>query len=173
MASLVTGSNSHGLFPVGTPEGACLCSPSQGYQRSHGKTSNCYDNGWCQNVKACSSKCYVVHSHLSLNSWRLLWIPIITTRLTWFDHSTACTIRQWCAPWKLNVTGHMLYNIFNLFLTRIHTMNSLCSNFISLCILHTFWGGITWINEQILGGQVCCLFACFISSWRNYEKNMD
>jgi hypothetical protein len=32
----------------------------------------------------------------------------VTTRLTWFDHSIACAIWQWCVSWKLYITGHIV-----------------------------------------------------------------
>jgi hypothetical protein len=57
MASSVAGSNSDDFFPVGTPEGASLRSPSQDYRRSRGKTSSSCDNGRCQHIKACSREC--------------------------------------------------------------------------------------------------------------------
>jgi hypothetical protein len=44
MSSSVFGSNSHEFPPVETPEGAGLCSPSQNYRRSRGKTSSSCDN---------------------------------------------------------------------------------------------------------------------------------
>jgi hypothetical protein len=43
--------------------------------------------------------CHVVHSHLPWNGWRPLWIPTVTTRVTWFDHLIACAIWQWCVSW--------------------------------------------------------------------------
>jgi hypothetical protein len=55
MAFVTNGSNSHGFFSVETPE-AHLCSPSQAYQRSHGKTSGSCDNGKCQHVKVSSKR---------------------------------------------------------------------------------------------------------------------
>jgi hypothetical protein len=88
------------------------------YQRSHGKTSSSCDNGRCQHVKVCSREYHVVHSRLPWNGWRLLWIPNVTTRRPWFDHLIACTIWQWRGSWKLNITGHMLYNIFDFFFNK-------------------------------------------------------
>jgi hypothetical protein len=36
---------------------------------------------------------------------------------------------------ETTLSGHMLYNIFDLFLTRNHTMETFCLNFLSLCPL--------------------------------------
>jgi hypothetical protein len=83
MACLVSGSNSHGFFHVGAPERACLCSPSQDYQRSCVKTSSTCDRIWCQHVKACLRECHVVHCHLAWDGRRPLWTPIVTVRHLW------------------------------------------------------------------------------------------
>jgi hypothetical protein len=112
MASLVTRSNSDGFFPMGTPGGACLCSPSQGYRRSQGKTSSSCDISQCHHVKASSTEHIVPHCCLSWKGWNPLQIPIVTSRHPWFNHLTAWTIWQWQLSWKINTIGHMLHNIF-------------------------------------------------------------
>jgi hypothetical protein len=43
---------------------------------------------------------------------------IVTMGRLWFDHLIAWAIWRWRVPWKLNVTGHMLYNIFDLFFNK-------------------------------------------------------
>jgi hypothetical protein len=60
MATPVAGSNSDGFFPVGTPEGASLRSPSQDYRRSRGSC----DNGRCQHVTASSRECRAARCRL-------------------------------------------------------------------------------------------------------------
>jgi hypothetical protein len=94
------------FFPVGTPEGASLRSPSQDCWRSRGSTSNSCDNGRCQRVKACSRECRAAHCRLPWNGRRPLRKPIVTTRNPWFDHLIAYAIWRWRVSWKLNVTGH-------------------------------------------------------------------
>jgi hypothetical protein len=119
MASSVAGSNSDGFFPVGTPKGASLRSPSQDYRRSRGKNSSSCDNGQSQHVvKACSREWRAAHCCLPWNGRRPLQTPIVTTRRPWFDHLIACAIWRWRVSWKLNVTGHMLYDIFDLFFNK-------------------------------------------------------
>jgi hypothetical protein len=86
MASSVTRSNSDRIFLMATPEGACLCSPSQDHWRSHGKTSSSCDNGRCQQVKVCSRECPTVHCHLPLHGQRPIWMPIVTMLHPCFDH---------------------------------------------------------------------------------------
>jgi hypothetical protein len=48
------------FFPMGTPEGACLCSPS----KLSWQTSSSCDNSRCQNVKACWRECCAAHRRL-------------------------------------------------------------------------------------------------------------
>jgi hypothetical protein len=115
MASLVAGSNSDGFFPVGISEGVNLRSPSQDYLRSRGETSSSCDNGRCQHVKACSRECRAAHCRLPWNGRRPLRTPIVTTQRPWLDHLVACAIWRWRVSWKINVTGRVLYNIFDLF----------------------------------------------------------
>jgi hypothetical protein len=119
---------------VGTPELSCLYSHSQDYLRSCGMTSNSCDNSRCQHVKVFSKECRGTHCRLPWNGWRALQITIVTMRQPWFDHLIACAIRWWRISWKLNITGHILYNIF-CFLTRNYTMKSVYVKFLS-----------TWIN---------------------------
>jgi hypothetical protein len=116
MASTVVGSNSDGFFPVGTPKGIGLCSPSQDYRRSCDKNSSSCDNGRCQHVEVCSRECRTEHCRLSWNGRRPLQTPIVTMRRPWFDDLIACAVWRWRVSWKPNVTGHMLYayNIFKL-----------------------------------------------------------
>jgi hypothetical protein len=76
----VDGSNSDGLSPVGTPEGARLLSPSQDYRTSRGKTSSLCVNGRCQPVKTCSRAGHAAHWHLPWNWRRPLGRPVVTTR---------------------------------------------------------------------------------------------
>jgi hypothetical protein len=75
MASSATRSNSDGFFPVGTPEGAHLHVPSQGYLRSPQKTSWGCDDGQCQHVKV-----WMPYSTLpsAWNGWRPLWTRTVT-----------------------------------------------------------------------------------------------
>jgi hypothetical protein len=103
------------FFPVGAPEGASLRSPFQDYRRSCGKTSSSCDNGRFLPIKACSRECRAAHCRLPWNGRRPLRTPTVTMRRPRFDHMIACAIWRWRLSWKLNVTGHMLYNIFDLF----------------------------------------------------------
>jgi hypothetical protein len=61
MACSVARSNRDGFFPVVTPEGAILRSPSQFYRRSRGKASSSSDNGRYTHAKVCSRECRAAH----------------------------------------------------------------------------------------------------------------
>jgi hypothetical protein len=90
MSRAVVGTNLDAFFLVGTPEGACLCSSTQDYRRSHAKISNSCDNSNCQHVKGCSRECRAGHHCLPYNGWRQIQTPIVTIRGKWFDHLIAC-----------------------------------------------------------------------------------
>jgi hypothetical protein len=111
----VAGSNSDGcfFFSVGSPEGARLCSSSQDYCRSRGKTLSSCDNVWCYRVKVCTRGRCAALCRLPWNGRRQHRIPIVTTRHPWF-HLIACAIWLCHVSWKVNVTRHVLYNIFDL-----------------------------------------------------------
>jgi hypothetical protein len=135
MASSVTRFNSNGYYPVETPEGARICSPSRGYRRYHAKTLSSCDYDRCKHVEACSRECYSVHCRLPWIGQRPLRTPIISSRCPWFDHLHHLMVGIF---WKLNVIGCILYNTFCLhFLTRTLTMENLWANFVSpvYCIL--------------------------------------
>jgi hypothetical protein len=74
------------------------------------------------------------HYHLSWNGRRPLRTPTVTTRHPWFDRLMVCISLRWSVHWKLTVTAHMMYNICDWLLTRNHTRDGLCENFLSLCI---------------------------------------
>jgi hypothetical protein len=79
-------------------------------------------------------ECYVAHCRLPWNGPKPLWISAIITRCWTLIY---WPIWQWYVSWKLNITGCMLYNIFGLFVTRNHSMESLCMSFVSLCMYKT------------------------------------
>jgi hypothetical protein len=99
----------------GTPKGAHLCRPYRDYQRSCGMTYSSCDNGWCQHVKECLKECHATHCCLPWNGWRPFQTPIVMMRHPQFDHLIAFAISEWHVSRRLNVTGHMLYTILDLF----------------------------------------------------------
>jgi hypothetical protein len=77
VASPVAGSNSDGIFPVESPEGAILRSPSQDCQRCRCKTSSTCHNGPCQGVKECSRECLAAPCRLPGNRRTQLGTPVV------------------------------------------------------------------------------------------------
>jgi hypothetical protein len=140
MASLVTRSNSDRCFPVGTPERARLCSPSQGYQRSLGKTSSSCDS-WCQRVKACMREFCLVHCHLPRSGRRPLQTLTVTTRCPWFDNLMACAIWQW--QYYLKTICHrtlvqyfwLVFNKESHYGDRVHEFRFILCVRVCVCVL--------------------------------------
>jgi hypothetical protein len=132
MASLVRGYNSDGLLPVGTPQEACLCSPSQDYRRSRGKTSSSCNNGWCQHVRACPRQCHAAYCHLPWKGQGPLQTLIVTATHPKYYHLIACAIWKWCV---LKTKHHRTYvaNIQTGFSTMI-TLWTACALILFCCV---------------------------------------
>jgi hypothetical protein len=129
MASSVAGSNFDACLPVGTPEGARLCSPFQNYRRSFGSC----DNDRRRYVKTCSRECLADRCRMPWNGLKPLRTRIATTTFPWIDHLIPCAIWWWHVSWELNVTGHTVYNSLCFFLTGYHTIERLYTNVVPVC----------------------------------------
>jgi hypothetical protein len=57
--------------------------------------------------------------------------PHCNSMRPWFDHLIACAIWRWHVAWKLNVTGHVLYSIFDCFFNEESGHGTLARKFIS------------------------------------------
>ena len=79
------------------------------------------DDGRCERMRTClrrdhSIQWRVAHCRLPWYERRPLLTPIVTAVTAmrpWLDHLIGCAIWQWHVAWKLNVTGHVLYSIFD------------------------------------------------------------
>ena len=118
MVYLVAGCKSERLLPVGTGEDAHLGAMSQGHWTSHGRTSGSCDNGQCQSIKAYIGEWHEAHCHPTWNGGWPLWTPSVTASYPWFDHLIPCTVWGTLVSWKLNISGHILCDIFNLLFNK-------------------------------------------------------
>jgi hypothetical protein len=76
-----------------------------------------------------------LHGCLQRNGWRPLRVDISATRNPCFHHLITCAIWQWRVSWKMNVTLHMLWNIFHLDCKNESHYGELsfCANLVSPC----------------------------------------
>jgi hypothetical protein len=135
MASSVAGSNSGRFLSCRDIWRSTFTQFLAGVSRSRGKISSRCDNGRCQHVMACLTECRAAHYPLPWNGRRPLGTPAVITRHQRLDLVIACAIWRWWLFWKLNVIGHMLYNIFYIFFNKEWHYGELCASFVSLCIL--------------------------------------
>jgi hypothetical protein len=81
MVSSVAGPNSDVFFPMRTPEGSRLCTPSQDYRGYRCNTSSNCDKSRCRQVTACSRECYAMQCRLPWN-WRTPLLTLLQQRGT-------------------------------------------------------------------------------------------
>jgi hypothetical protein len=79
---------------------------------------------------ACSRGCRAAHCRLTWDGRRPLRTTVLFKSRPWFDHFIAYTTSGQSVSWKLNITRQLLYNI--------HTMESLCTKFVSSYICQKF-----------------------------------
>jgi hypothetical protein len=113
-------SNSDGFCPLGTTGGEIYAVPPRIIKDPVTKTSRSCDNVPCQHIKMFSKVYWKAYCPLPRNGWRPLLTPTVTRRRPWFHRLVASAIWRRRVSWKLNVTGHMLYNTSTLFLARNH-----------------------------------------------------
>jgi hypothetical protein len=85
MAFSVARPKSVGLFPVGTPKGVYVHSPSEDYERCCSKTSGVCENNRCHCIKVCPREFHVVPCHMTGSGWRLLQASVVTVRHPWLN----------------------------------------------------------------------------------------
>jgi hypothetical protein len=75
----------------------------------------------------------IIRSHLTLAVHCVSWVHLRTLCVSSWQHcwEVCYSIWWWRVSETLSISRHLLYNIFSLFLTENHAIESLCANFFS------------------------------------------